>query len=175
MKITLVLDGERREVDVDLARRIVRVGGREWPVDLGESANGGVAFEILGERVEVRQDPAGPSVVVNGELHSMVVESRSGAGPMAAPARPGPPEAGTSGPAGDGPGQAILPPMPGKVLEVRVGEGDRVTAGQVLLVIEAMKMRNEVSAPVSGTVTAVRTRAGANVTAREVLLRLLPA
>ncbi len=173
MKITLVLDGERREVEVDLDRHTVRVGDREWPVEVGESSNGGVTFEILGERVEVHGDPL-VSVTVNGELHSVSVEARSGATPRPTSSHPASAGTGASSSAEQGPGRAVLPPMPGKVLEVRVTDGDQVTAGQVLLVIEAMKMRNEVSAPVAGTVTALRARPGANVTAREVLLRLLP-
>lgn len=177
MKVTLVLDGERREVEVDPARGVVRVGDREWPVEVGTSTDGGLSFEILGEKIEVHGDPgvAGSSITINGEVHSVRVESR--AGPV--PVRTGQPAAG--GPAvppaaaDEGPGRAVVPPMPGKVLEVRVRDGEAVTTGQVLLVIEAMKMRNEVLAPVAGTVSALRARPGGNVTAREVLLRILPA
>lgn len=177
MKVTLVLDGERYEVDVDPARGVVRVGDREWPVEIGALSDGGLSFEILGDKVEVHGDPSAPgaAVTINGEVHSLRVESRAGAvvtravAPVAGGRAPEP------GVADAGPGHAVVPPMPGKVLEVRVRDGDAVAAGQVLLVIEAMKMRNEVVAPVAGTVAALRARSGGNVTAREVLLRILPA
>jgi pyruvate carboxylase subunit B len=60
--------------------------------------------------------------------------------------------------------------MPGKVIELRVKDGDRVEAGTVVLVLEAMKMRNEVTTPVAGTVRGLRVSAGANVRAREPML-----
>jgi glutaconyl-CoA/methylmalonyl-CoA decarboxylase subunit gamma len=178
----VVLDGERREVEVDLARETVRVGSHEWPIQVSASPNGSVSFEILGERVEVRVQ--GPdegkltgSIVVNGELHTFAVESSVG-GNARRPAPPrtiagAPPENRSEAGAAEGPGRAVLPPMPGKVLEVRVHDGDSVAAGQVLLVVEAMKMRNEVTAPIAGIVSGMRVAPGANVTAREVLLRIL--
>ncbi|MGA7847095.1 MAG: biotin/lipoyl-containing protein [Thermoplasmata archaeon] len=183
MKLVVVVDGNRYEVDVDLVRQAVRVGGHEWPIQLGASGDGSVSFEILGERIEVRRDPSGNgtpvgSVTVNGELHSLVVESTAGsaARPRVPPTGSGPAGAGVAPPTGtadSGPGHAILPPMPGKVLEVRVRDGELVQAGQVLLVLEAMKMRNEVASPVAGQVAGLRVSPGANVSAHEVLLRVL--
>jgi glutaconyl-CoA/methylmalonyl-CoA decarboxylase subunit gamma len=184
VKLVLVLDGERREVEVDLARQVVRIGAHDWPVRVGPSGNGSASFEILGERVEVRSDGSGDgtpttSIIVNGEVHSLRVESRVGAsassGPSPAPSNaPGPSRGSGSAPE-EGPGRALFPPMPGKVLEVRVQNGEKVHAGQVLLVVEAMKMRNEVTAPIAGEVSDLRVSAGANVAARDVLLRILPA
>jgi glutaconyl-CoA/methylmalonyl-CoA decarboxylase subunit gamma len=178
----VVLDGERREVEVDLARETVRVGSHEWPIQVSASPNGSVNFEILGERVEVRVQGSGDgnltgSIVVNGELHTLAVESSvGGTAGRPAPQRTiaGPSSENRSDAGGpEGPGRAVLPPMPGKVLEVRVHDGDNVAAGQVLLVVEAMKMRNEVTAPIAGVVSGLRIAPGANVTAREVLLRIL--
>jgi biotin carboxyl carrier protein len=62
--------------------------------------------------------------------------------------------------------------MPGKVVAVLVAEGATVEAGQGLLVIEAMKMENEVTAPRSGTVKELRVQAGQAVEAGEVLARI---
>jgi biotin carboxyl carrier protein len=53
--------------------------------------------------------------------------------------------------------------MPGKVLDVRVAVGDEVTAGQVLVVLEAMKMEHRFAAPVDGVVTAVHVAVGDQV------------
>ena len=60
---------------------------------------------------------------------------------------------------------SLQAPMPGKVLDVRVSEGDIVEAGDVLLVMEAMKMEHTLRAPVSGTVSSVRAAAGDQVEA----------
>jgi glutaconyl-CoA/methylmalonyl-CoA decarboxylase subunit gamma len=178
----VVLDGERREVEVDLARQTVRVGAHEWPIRLGTATDGTVSFEILGERVEARSGtPANGesihSIEINGELHTLRVESATGGRSSASGAR-GDTAAAHANSASDplvpeGPGTAILPPMPGKVLEVRVRNGEKVQAGQVLLVVEAMKMRNEVTAPVAGEVADLRAAPGMNVSARDVLLRVV--
>jgi biotin carboxyl carrier protein len=65
--------------------------------------------------------------------------------------------------------QQILAPMPGKVVRVLVKAGDNVEAGQGLLVVEAMKMQNEIRSPKSGTVERVVAAEGQAVNAGEVL------
>jgi biotin carboxyl carrier protein len=66
--------------------------------------------------------------------------------------------------------QNILAPMPGKVVRVLVNAGDSVEAGQGLVVVEAMKMQNEMKSPKAGKVAEVKTKADATVAAGEVLL-----
>jgi biotin carboxyl carrier protein len=65
--------------------------------------------------------------------------------------------------------QQIVAPMPGKIVRVLVIAGDRVEAGQGLLVVEAMKMQNEIRSPKSGTVESVQVEEGQAVNAGEVL------
>lgn len=65
--------------------------------------------------------------------------------------------------------QPVAAPMPGKVIRVLVGAGDKVEAGQGLIVVEAMKMQNEIRSPKRGTVERLSARAGQTVTAGEVL------
>jgi biotin carboxyl carrier protein len=65
--------------------------------------------------------------------------------------------------------QQIVAPMPGKVVRLLVKAGDHVEAGQGLLVVEAMKMQNEIRSPKSGTVERVLAKEGQPVTAGEVL------
>ena len=65
--------------------------------------------------------------------------------------------------------QSVQAPMPGKVIRVLIGEGQSVEAGQGLLVVEAMKMQNEIRSPKSGTVQRVLVREGQAVNAGDVL------
>ncbi|MBW2686550.1 MAG: biotin/lipoyl-binding protein, partial [Deltaproteobacteria bacterium] len=68
------------------------------------------------------------------------------------------------------PAGACIAPMPGKVVELRVAEGDTVQAGQVLLIMEAMKMEHSVTAPQDGTVSQVTVGAGDQVDADALLI-----
>ena len=79
------------------------------------------------------------------------------AAPAAAPAAP------AAAPAVTGSGEAVSAPMPGTILKVNVTSGQAVKAGQVLVVLEAMKMENEILAPKDGTVTQVLVSRGASV------------
>ena len=79
--------------------------------------------------------------------------------PAAAPA----PAAAAAAPAITGAGEAVKAPMPGTILKVNVQQGQAVKEGDVLCVLEAMKMENEILAPKAGTVTQVATAKGASV------------
>ncbi len=68
--------------------------------------------------------------------------------------------------------QAIKAPMPGKVIRILVKEGDEVTSGQGLAVVEAMKMQNEMKALRAGRVVAVQAKDGDTVSAGDVLVTL---
>ncbi len=69
-----------------------------------------------------------------------------------------------------GPGEPILAPLPGTVLDVKVSAGQTVASGQVLLVLEAMKMENEIVAPRAGTVKELHAKKGQSVTTGDLLL-----
>ena len=62
--------------------------------------------------------------------------------------------------------------MPGKIVEVKVSVGQSVKAGDTLLILEAMKMQNEIAAPADGTVKAVNVSAGQSVKVRESMVIL---
>ena len=83
----------------------------------------------------------------------------------AAPAEAAPtvPAAAPAAPAVTGAGEAVNAPMPGNILKVNVNVGDKVKAGTVLVVLEAMKMENEIMAPKDGTVTQVLVSKGSTV------------
>ncbi len=65
---------------------------------------------------------------------------------------------------------SVHAPMPGTVLAVRVHEGEQVCAGSVLLILEAMKMQNEIKAPAAGTVKRILVEAGQTVASGQVLV-----
>ena len=66
--------------------------------------------------------------------------------------------------------QSIAAPMPGKIVRVLVAVGDQVEAGQGLVVVEAMKMQNEMKAPRAGAIVDVKVQPGATVTAGDILI-----
>ena len=102
------------------------------------------------------------NVNVNGTNYEieveLVSESEAKVSPSAAPA-----------PAANGEGEKVEAPMPGNIIDVKVNVGDSVKKGQVLFILEAMKMENEMMASVDGTVTSVGTTKGSTVEAGTVL------
>lgn len=104
-------------------------------------------------------------VNVNGTVYEVAIEVMDGAAPVAAapaasaaPAAPAAPVA--AAPAG---GEKVCAPMPGTILSVNVQNGSAVKKGDVLMILEAMKMENEIMAPCDGTITSVNTSKGASV------------
>ncbi len=111
-------------------------------------------------------------VNVNGTEYAisieLISESEAKAAQTAAPAPAAAPVAApAAAPAGEG--EQINAPMPGNILAVNVKEGDVVKKGQVLMVLEAMKMENEIMSGVDGTVTSVCVTKGATVETGAVL------
>ena len=96
-------------------------------------------------------------VNVNGTAYEVEIEEMTGA-PAAAPVAAAP-----AAPAASGAGESITSPMPGNILAVNVAAGDAVKRGQVLMILEAMKMENEIMCPCDGTVTSVSVTKGTAV------------
>jgi biotin carboxyl carrier protein len=111
-------------------------------------------------------------VNVNGNVYEITIEVidkadiKAPAAPVAAPA---PAAAPVAAPAG---AQTIKAPMPGTILKVNVSNGQAVKKGDVLMVLEAMKMENEILAPNDGTVSSVNVAQGATVESGSVLCSL---
>lgn len=87
-----------------------------------------------------------------------------------APAAPVPPPEKKAAPPKAGDGFQVTAPMPGSVLDVKVKEGDEVKEGDVLLILEAMKMENEITAPVSGVVQNIKVSTGSTVNTGDLVL-----
>lgn len=107
-------------------------------------------------------------VNVNGTEYKVSIELISeteATAPVAAPAAAPAPVAAPAAPAAAAPagGEKVNAPMPGTILSVNVKVGDAVKKGDVLVILEAMKMENEIMSPVDGTVTFVGVNQGASV------------
>lgn len=103
-------------------------------------------------------------VNVNGTSYEVTLEQVSAddakaSAPAAAPAAPTAPAA----PVAPASGEKIESPMPGNILSVNVANGQAVKKGDVLMILEAMKMENEILAPCDGTVASLSVAAGASV------------
>ncbi len=163
MKFFATIGSRAVEVEVTLndGRYRVVAGEQVWDVDARLTAQGISSLIIDGvSHVADVEDHAGECVVdIGGETYTIQVEehtrhiirTRGGA-------------------AGGGSAQTLKAPLPGKITHVAVQAGDAVTAGQSLLVIEAMKMENEMKAAAAGTVREVQVAAGQAVNAGDVLI-----
>ena len=165
MKYVATLDNTSHVVEVTggEGRYRLTVGDDVWEVDARLTAQGIYSLLIGGvSYVADVVDREGTCLVdVTGEAYEVLVEeqtrwiirTRGGA-------------------AGGGHGQTVTAPLPGKITHVAVRPGDRVQAGDTLVVIEAMKMENELRAAAAGTIAEVRVTPGQAVNPGDVLVVL---
>lgn len=117
-------------------------------------------------------------ITVNGTAYDVAVEELgTGAAPVAAAPVAAAPVAAPAAPAAPAPaagaGSVVVPsPMPGKILAVKQSVGASVKKGDVILVLEAMKMENEVVAPEDGTIASINVSEGSTVEAGDTLATL---
>jgi len=147
MKYEILINGARRNVEVTLpsagaTRLALAIDGRAVDADVVRTSPNAYSILIGGRSVDVtvEESRAGLVVRANGRAFQIEVnDPRSWRG-----ARGGGIELEGR--------QQLVAPMPGKIVRVLVAAGQQVSAGQGLLVIEAMKMQNEVRSPKTGTV-----------------------
>lgn len=120
------------------------------------------------------------TITVNGVEYDVQVAEVGGAAPVAAAAPA--PKATAPAPKAAAPAPKAAPkavaagaatitaPMPGKILDVKVKAGQAVKRGEVVLILEAMKMQNEIMAPADGTIADVRVSAGQAVNTGDVMV-----
>jgi biotin carboxyl carrier protein len=154
-------DGKNYRLELNRAdgRWSCRLDGREVEVDAVL-----VRLDVLSLRIgnlayEVKSEPAA------NELHLWVGSSR-----FAVEVRDPRSLRGRARAADDQGPRKILAPMPGKVVRLLVGEGDKVEAGAGVAVVEAMKMQNEIKSPKKGTIQKILVSAGGAVNAGDVLI-----
>ncbi|SYZ80146.1 biotin/lipoyl-containing protein [Trichococcus shcherbakoviae] len=106
----------------------------------------------------VEMEEFGAPAIAVAPVQAVAVQAAPVAAPIAAPTAPAPAPV-----VGSGEGDPITAPMPGKILDIKVNVGDVVAENQVLAVLEAMKLENEIVAPRAGTITAVIATKGAPI------------
>ncbi len=104
-------------------------------------------------------------VTLNGKNYEVEVEETDAVITAVTDAAPAAPVAAAApaAPAAAADGQKVLSPMPGTILSVNVSVGSAVKAGEVILILEAMKMENEIVAPCDGTVKQLAVQKGSTV------------
>lgn len=129
-----------------------KINGKDYQVTIGETEGKMLSVNVNGAdyQVELENAPAAAP-----------------AAPAAAPAASTPAPAAAAAPAAPkapaGAGEKVNSPLPGVIVEVSVKEGQTVTSGQKVAVLEAMKMENEISAPKDGTITAIHVNKGDSI------------
>ena len=162
MKYVTTIDNQEFQIEV-VDERHIRIGDRLLEVDF-ESVSGQPVFSLIfdGKSYEsfVYQGEEGWDVLLRGRQYQVkVVDEREKRLKDAA-----------GGGAVEGGEFHLKAPMPGLVVAVLIEEGQEVKKGQVMLILESMKMQNELKAPRDGIVGRVRVKAGESVEQRQTLL-----
>ena len=111
-------------------------------------------------------------VTVNGTAYEIELEELTGAAPTVSSAPVAPAAAPAPVAAAPAGGEKISSPMPGTILDVKVSVGQSVKKGDVICVLEAMKMENDIPAPCDGVIASVNVQKGASVAANDVIATL---
>jgi biotin carboxyl carrier protein len=161
VKLQVEIDGKKRQVELAQAseRPVWTIDGQRLEADAIAVSSGVYSILINGKSFEVRTERLGAELraTTSGREFRIVVQDerewrRKRGSAVEAEGR-----------------QQVLAPMPGKIVRVLVKTGDAVRAGQGLLVVEAMKMQNEIRAPKSGTIDRLGVVEGQTVNAGQVV------
>ena len=122
----------------------IKINGNDYNVTIDEVEGNAAKVEVNGTPYNVEFDKP------LSKPKTISVVNRPATAPSAGPAPASRPAAAPAAAAG---GSTVNSPLPGVVLEVKVKDGDKVSKGQVIMVLEAMKMENAIEAPCDGTIT----------------------
>lgn len=115
-------------------------------------------------------------ITVNGTAYDVAVEELGAGAVAAAPAAAAPVVAPVAAPAPAASGAAgsitVASPMPGKILAIKANVGQAVKKGEVVMILEAMKMENEITAPEDGTIASINVAVGDSVESGDTLATL---
>lgn len=164
MEFSFVIDNVEKRVAVEKTGNeySFSIDDRSYTVNASSLSNGTIAF-FVGSRscvAVISRHSSGAHIDLGGRLYQLKS-----------------PENDTLHGAGHGAGHgdgSVASPMPGNIIAVHVAEGDSVASGQALVVIESMKMQNEITAPIGGTVTKVACAVGAQVGFGDMLVEIKP-
>ncbi len=161
MTYEVLIDGKTHKLELSHAEGgwNCRLDGREIQMDAVLARPNVLSIVIGGKAYEVKRERTATDLHIWVESARYAAEVRD---PRSLRSRK------SDGAAGEGP-QKLVAAMPGKVVRVLVQEKDAIEAGQGILVVEAMKMQNELKSPKKGVVSQMRAKEGANVNAGEVL------
>ena len=163
-----------------MRRYTLEVGGKPYVIDVQEVTADRYRVEVEGQEYEVRL--SGDEDLTEARISPEIVLAREAAqhlpqtAPAARPAAPFP--AASSPPPSPRPSTdghivgALTAPMPGKILSVEVKQGDRVSRGQTVVILEAMKMKNAIKSPYDGVVLEIMVRAEQTVAYGDPLAQL---
>ncbi len=164
MKYITSIDGKEFSVEI-IDEKHVRINEQILEVDF-ESVSGQPVYSLIigGKSYEayIYPDEKDWQVLLRGRLYHAIVEDEREKRLRAAGSK-----------VAEGGEFHLKAPMPGLVVAIPVEEGQAVKQGQVLLILESMKMQNELKAPRDGTVSRVRVKAGETVEQKQTLLNVI--
>jgi glutaconyl-CoA/methylmalonyl-CoA decarboxylase subunit gamma len=150
-----------------MTKQNIIVNGKTYAVEIGEIIGSTVQVTVDGESYEVVLPGATatmPKTVVQSAPITPVTKPATAPAPTAAKQAAAPPSSGS--------GNDIIAPMPGAILEVHVKIGEQVTKGQIVISLEAMKMRNAIRSSKDGVVSNIYVNVGQKVKYNEVLVQI---
>jgi len=133
---------------------LVTLNGNEYEVEVGADS-----VTLTAERIGAVKAAPAPAPVVSRPAPAAAPAPAPAPAPAAAVSAPAAPVSGS--------GTTVAAPMPGNILKVMVKPGDAVKSGQILLLLEAMKMENEIYSPCDGTVSSVLVSVGGTVNSND--------
>jgi biotin carboxyl carrier protein len=162
MTYDVVVDGKTHRVELDRGEQtwLCRIDGQEMEVDAALTTRDVLSVLVDGKAYEIKRERS-----LQGELHMVIGSARYGVDvqdPRSLRTR----RAIAGADAGP---QKLKAPMPGKIVRILVNEKDEVKAGQGVIVMEAMKMQNEMKSPKAGRVQKILTAEGSTVNAGDTL------